>query len=119
MTHPNPRPLPVVENTGACSLDADELGPRIARWEELLGHASGRPDGADFVWTLPAEHAAELTALVAAEGDCCPFLDLRVDHDAADVRLRVGAEPSRRPHQGTAADRALRLLTGRPAPDPG
>ncbi|RKS09750.1 hypothetical protein DFP74_5494 [Nocardiopsis sp. Huas11] len=112
MTDQNPRLLPLMETAGTCSHDADELRPRLGRWEELLGHARGRPDGPAFVWSLPAEHTDELSALVAAERECCSFLDLRVYHDAAGARLRVGVDPSRRPRPGGPADRALRLLTG-------
>ncbi|HEY3871290.1 MAG TPA: MerR family transcriptional regulator [Actinocrinis sp.] len=75
----------------ACSLDGADLEQRAADWRGLLdGAAPARiPDGVRF--DLPAERAAALAALAAAEQHCCPFFDFRLHLDGPLVHFEVRA----------------------------
>ena len=87
MTRPTHAPIP------ACSLSAGEGAKRAARWRTLLDtHLLSRtPTTAGQRLAFPAdpEVAGELDALVAAERDCCPFLDLTVERFDHSLVLNV------------------------------
>jgi hypothetical protein len=73
----SPRELPV-----ACSLDAARLRAREAELA-ALGRSLisvSDPDGPGLVLTFTADDQTRerLDRIVAAEAECCPFLDLRV-----------------------------------------
>jgi hypothetical protein len=73
----SPRELPV-----ACSLDAARLRAREAELA-ALGRtliSVSEPDGARFVLRFTADDQTKgrLDRVVAAEAECCPFLELRV-----------------------------------------
>ncbi|OHV31832.1 MULTISPECIES: MerR family transcriptional regulator [Pseudofrankia] len=60
----------------ACALGGDEQANRAAHWRELLGEAVGREEIADGLRvTFPpgVDLAVRVTALAAAEQDCCAF----------------------------------------------
>ena len=76
----------------ACSLAS--LGDREARAAQWTAVLDGVPrtriaDGVRL--TLPADRAAELAALAAAEQACCPFFGFRLDFDGPRLLLEVRA----------------------------
>ncbi|MGH3915940.1 MAG: MerR family transcriptional regulator [Pseudonocardiaceae bacterium] len=75
----------------ACSLTADGLGERVAQWRQLVVEARREEIDDGLRLTLPAERAGEVAALAAAEQQCCPFLDFRLQLDGAVVRLEARA----------------------------
>ena len=91
MTQPFPAPAL------ACSLTAAEGAERAARWRALLDtHLLSRTattDGRRLAFPAETAVAAELDALVAAERDCCPFLDLTVERFDDEVLLDVSGPP--------------------------
>ncbi|HEY1595818.1 MAG TPA: hypothetical protein VGF74_10520 [Thermoleophilaceae bacterium] len=72
----------------ACSLSATDARTRKADWERLLRRAATTRTpvaGGTRIALAPLEGVrAELERLVAAERECCPFLDFDVD-DAGGV----------------------------------
>ncbi len=85
-----PSELPI-----ACSLDATALSARVAAMAELgrdalvdasraAGHAELRFDGRDGI-------RERVAAIVAAEAQCCPFLDMEVRDEPGVVVLDIGA----------------------------
>jgi len=82
----------------ACSLSAADAGTRQAEWDALVERAvvtRSQVTGGMRVTLAPRPGVREeLERLVAAERECCPFLDLRVD-DSEDgaLALTVTAPP--------------------------
>lgn len=75
----------------ACTLTADQTGDRVAQWRDATAGAVHHPINDGLRLTLPAERAATLAALAAAEQQCCPFFDFRLHLDGANVHLEVRA----------------------------
>jgi hypothetical protein len=77
MTHTDPE-IPV-----ACRLSASDAGERQAEWAALLERATlsrTRANGRVRVAFAPLVGVREeLQRLVAAEQECCPFLDLALE----------------------------------------
>lgn len=75
----------------ACSLPANDLGHRVAQWQELTDGArrSDLPGGVRL--TLPADRAGAIAALAADEQRCCPFFDFRLHLDGASLHVEVRA----------------------------
>jgi len=76
----------------ACSLAS--LGDREARaaqWTAVLDGAPRTRIADGLRLTLPADRAAELAGLVAAEQACCPFFGFRLDFDGPRLLLEVRA----------------------------
>jgi hypothetical protein len=78
----------------ACTLKEAELGARLEAWREVAARATTRrfEDGR-VVATYPkdARLLGRLRDLIAAEAECCSFLDLRLDEtpDAIVTELRL------------------------------
>lgn len=76
----------------ACSLDDRELAERRIEWRALEGalvetvHAPGRMT---VRYRGDAATARALEALVAAERECCPDFDWRLEHAGDEIRLEV------------------------------
>lgn len=91
MTEPSPAPVL------ACSLSAAAGAGRAARWRALLdAHLLSRtatPSGRRLAFPAEPAVTGELDALVAAERDCCPFLDLTVERFDDAVILDVSGPP--------------------------
>ncbi len=76
----------------ACSLSSpDERDERAAQWAALLAGASRTQIGDGVRLTLPADRAARLAELTAAEQACCPFFGFRLEFDGPAVHLEVRA----------------------------
>jgi hypothetical protein len=78
----------------ACTLEGAELGDRLRAWSEVLPRASTRrTEDGRVVATYPkdAELLSRLRELIAAEANCCSFLDFRLEErpDAIVVELRL------------------------------
>lgn len=82
LTVPIPTTVPI-----ACALTPDQLVDRAAQWREATANATHHliPNGLRL--TLPVERAATLTALAAAEQQCCPFFDFRLHLASPNVHL--------------------------------
>jgi hypothetical protein len=83
----------------ACSLSAGDLTRRLAEMS-AIGHAGlveARMDGSHAVLRFRAVVQERLARVVAAEAECCPFLDMKLDEDSGVLRLSIegpaGAEP--------------------------
>jgi hypothetical protein len=85
-----PAELPI-----ACSLDARELGARLARIAGLGRDAllATAVDGRHAELRFRGGSAARehVYGLVAAESECCAFLTMRVDELPGEVRLTIDA----------------------------
>ena len=85
----------------ACSLSGADAGTRQAEWDALVGRAvvtRSQVTGGMRVTLAPRPGVREeLERLVAAERECCPFLDLRVDDSAGALALTVTAPPDAAP----------------------
>lgn len=79
-----------------CRLSADALPGRVSEWRALAAQAlQHRIGGGRVVSAYPnrPDIAQRLARLVAAEKDCCPFLDIDVDHGDAVINVELGYPP--------------------------
>jgi hypothetical protein len=82
----------------ACSLSADELPRRLAEIGALGRDALlGKGPAGELRFRNDAETRARLEAIVAAESECCPFLDFELLAHGDELRLRIGAEEGAEP----------------------
>ncbi|MDQ4115339.1 MAG: MerR family DNA-binding transcriptional regulator [Actinomycetota bacterium] len=83
-----PEPDPPI----ACTLTGSEQVDRAGRWHEVLAGAPREdlPDGGIRV-RPPAERVEEVTALVAAESRCCPFLTFHLSVGPGGITLDAHA----------------------------
>jgi hypothetical protein len=76
----------------ACSLSADELPRRLAEIGALGRDALlGKSPAGELRFRNDAETRARLEAIVAAESECCPFLDFELRAHGDELRLTVDA----------------------------
>jgi len=84
------RPLPI-----ACSLGATDLAARGAELRALGGDGlvsvSEGPGRAVLTFRPDAEIRERVEAIVAAESECCAFLDFRVEHGTEATVLTISA----------------------------
>ena len=83
----------------ACTLGADDGRARVLRWQQLAA-ATGpvsRRSGPVMEVSYPrdARVGQELELLVAAERECCPFVEWEVVRGDAAIVLRIAADPER------------------------
>jgi hypothetical protein len=80
----------------ACSLSATDARTRLADWERLLERAAVTRtpvEGGTRVALAPLDGVrAELDRLVAAERECCPFLDFEVEEGGGVLAVTIPAE---------------------------
>lgn len=69
---PSPASTPV-----ACSL-GDGMAHRLTEWQQALAGASIRRTPCGLLADLPTASLGRVTALAAAEQECCPFLDFTI-----------------------------------------
>ena len=81
-----PAPVPV-----ACTLAADDMGDRVAQWQEVLAGAIRVTIPGGLRLTLPADRAAAVAGLAAQEQECCAFFDFRLHLDGPSLHLEVRA----------------------------
>ena len=85
----------------ACTLELDQMGPRVAAWQRVLGRATDNPtaiDGGVIVrFGRDPALAAEVSALAAAEQACCRFFAFTVRIDPTGTELTVTAPIDARP----------------------
>ena len=83
----------------ACTLGADDGRDRMVRWRRLTEAARpvARRIGPVLEVTYPPEAGVgeELGSLVAAERQCCAFVEWDVTGDGDDFLLRIAADPER------------------------
>ncbi|CAL9339546.1 hypothetical protein SUDANB121_00250 [Nocardiopsis dassonvillei] len=75
----------------ACSLGARDTAERLGRWKAVLRGAEREEVSAGLRVSLPADRAAEVAGLAAAEQRCCPFFSFSLVFDHESVHLEVGA----------------------------
>jgi MerR family transcriptional regulator, copper efflux regulator len=75
----------------ACSLDGPGAGDRIRQWQDLLAGAEREPIPDGMKLTMPADRAAQVAGLAAAEQQCCPFFDFRLHLAGPEMHLEVRA----------------------------
>jgi hypothetical protein len=82
----------------ACSLSTDERASRLAEIE-ALGRDALIGAGADGTLRFRDDPAIRerLTAIVAAESRCCPFLDLELSAGHGELRLAIRAPEQAEP----------------------
>ena len=83
--------------TLACSLSGSEFAERITEWREVVSHATDRHvEKGRIVSTYPPDRQLlqRLRKLIAAEADCCSFMQFNVTEgpDHVEVELRVPAD---------------------------
>jgi hypothetical protein len=98
----------------ACSLGADDLQKRLAAIAKIgADNLTDRKleDGCHVLrFSADAEVRKRLGEIVAAERECCSFLDLALVDDAGELVLTIGAPDEARP---VADDLALAFAGGR------
>jgi hypothetical protein len=101
----------------ACRLDAQGEARRSADLGALMRSAliahqrDGR--GVGLTFDRSEELDAALTAWVAEEKVCCPFLDFEVSHDAATTMLKIEAPDAARALIDRIDQRAGRIVAAR------
>jgi len=75
----------------ACSLDGPAMSHRVGQWQDLLAGAEREPVPDGMRLTMPSDRAARVAELAAAEQQCCPFLDFRLDLTGQRLHLEVRA----------------------------
>jgi DNA-binding transcriptional MerR regulator len=78
----------------ACSLTGDGMAERAAAWREAVAGAGRVPIPGGLRMTLPADRAAAVAGLAAAEQRCCPFFGflLRLDGQVLQLEVRAPAD---------------------------
>jgi MerR family transcriptional regulator, copper efflux regulator len=89
----------------ACSLGGPAASERIRQWQDLLAGAGREPIPDGIKLTMPADRAAEVAGLAAAEQHCCPFFDFRLRLTGQQLHPEVPPRRSRE-HAGRAAHRS-------------
>ncbi|MGA2014411.1 MAG: hypothetical protein ABSH51_28325 [Solirubrobacteraceae bacterium] len=83
----------------ACALGAGDGVRRMRRWEalSLKGHPSARRAGhrLEVAYRVEPGVREELEALVAAERQCCSFVDWELEHAGDRIIVRVASDPAR------------------------
>ena len=89
----------------ACTLSARERPARLAEIE-AVGRQALLGAGADGVLRFRNDPAirARLAAIVAAESECCPFLDLELSASDTELRLAIRAPEEAEPVARELAD---------------
>ena len=82
----------------ACTLSAADLSARLAEMKRLGQDALLSVEGADTLrFRADTQTRTRLEAIVAAEAECCPFLDMELRERAGalvlEIRAPQGAEP--------------------------
>jgi MerR family copper efflux transcriptional regulator len=75
----------------ACTLDGDDMRTRVLQWHALLDGAHREPIPGGVRLTLPADRAAEIAGLAAAEQRCCAFFDFRLQLAGPALHLEIRA----------------------------
>jgi DNA-binding transcriptional MerR regulator len=89
---------PLASTPIACTLNADEIGPRLDEWRTLLAHTRDvrmLDDGARVLFENTID-AAQVAALVQSEQTCCSFLWFGVVVDRDGVALEIHGPPDAR-----------------------
>jgi hypothetical protein len=83
------------ENPIACSLGPADLGNRLAEIERIGADSllSQRREGSTHVLSFRADaHLRQrLEAILAAERECCPFLELDLEQEGPQLVLTIAA----------------------------
>ena len=80
-----------------CALEGEQLIARMQAWQQVVSRATSRHverGRATATYPNDAEVLQELRDLIAAEADCCPFLEFRIEEgpDGILTELRVPEE---------------------------
>jgi DNA-binding transcriptional MerR regulator len=89
--HRAPEPPGADEPPIACSLSGDGVVERVAEWRGVVGDGRVVEIEGGLRVTLPADRAAAVAELAAAEQRCCPFFDFRLCFDGDVVHLEARA----------------------------
>ena len=82
----------------ACTLSAADVSARVAEMKRLGQDALLSVDGAGTLrFRGDTETRARLEAIVAAEAECCPFLDMELREDAGALVLEIRAPQEAEP----------------------
>lgn len=76
----------------ACSLSAAGQRGRLAQWHALLAVARIHQTAKGVVADLPISAVTELTALIVAEQECCPFFGFEVAFRRQRLLVSITAE---------------------------
>jgi hypothetical protein len=87
-----PRPLPLLEGSSGetCSLPGDELRERLASFarigEDNLLESRAEGERRVLVFRADAELRRSLERIIAAERECCSFLDLTIREEPGTAK---------------------------------
>jgi MerR family copper efflux transcriptional regulator len=81
------------EHPISCSLDARGLTQRLAEMSAIgeAGLLGARLDRGHAVLRFRASVQERLARVVAAEAECCPFLDMKLTESSGVLRLTIAA----------------------------
>jgi|GEM_PF-6307737 hypothetical protein len=81
-----------------CTLEPADMAARLRAFSEILSGGAGateiRPGGWRMTLDLGHEAHERLSALAAAEAECCPWMELTVSRDADGKTVLEGAGPA-------------------------
>ena len=109
-------PMPI-----ACTLSPAEMGPRLARIQQLTQEhlRSHRLDGVTLHLFYEPVAAAELAEIVELERQCCAFLDFSLMAQDSQVRLEISAPADQATNARWLFSQFLPDEAGAPAPNGG
>jgi MerR family transcriptional regulator, copper efflux regulator len=81
----------------ACTLSGADQADRAAAWRAVVSDGAAAMDERGARVRLARHAEPELRELIAAESECCPFLEFDLRHDGAGLRLRVSGPAEARP----------------------
>ena len=86
-----------LEQALTCTLEGDQLVARRKAWQQVVSRATNRcveDSRVKATYPMDAQLLQELRDLIAAEADCCPFLDFRLEErpDCIVTELRLPEE---------------------------
>lgn len=93
-----------------CSLNSDQVRERISAWQEVASYAMSRQVQADRIISIypkDADVLRRLEELIAAEAECCSFLEFTIEERDDDTLVQLTFPEEARLLLATAFDPTL------------
>jgi hypothetical protein len=103
------QPLPIACTLGVADLEARLAELRALGSDALVGVSAEKPGRTILTFRPGRDVARRIDAVVAAESECCAFLDFRVEHGTEATVLTITAPDG----GGQVVDELAGALAGR------